>query len=95
MHYSINVWAMCPEGRYLQGIYKSWPRGLSNIKEGKCCRPQGHPDNWGECYDDSVIARFRQECCIQCREGYYVAIIQKGSCDLINCINNYKHCRMQ
>ncbi|KAL9955508.1 hypothetical protein ACROYT_G036842 [Oculina patagonica] len=54
-----NVWALCPGGYFLNGVYKSNGQKLYNIEEGQCCRPQNQEeDDYDDCYDEDVSTSF-------------------------------------
>ena len=90
-----HTWSTCPNGTYLQGIYKSGGNQLHNIEEGKCCKPKGHPDRWGQCYDQDVSSSFDHEGWSSCSEGYYMVGLYRGNCDYIQCIDTFKCCQME
>ena len=93
--YSDGAWATCPSGTYLQGIYKGNDQWLHNIDQGKCCRPKGHPDRWGNCYDQDVSSSFDKQGWSNCSESYYMVGLYRGSCDFIQCIDTFKCCQME
>ena len=93
--YRNDAWATCPNGTYLQGIYKSGDNLLHNIDKGKCCKPKGHLDRWGQCYDQNVSRSFDYEGWSNCSEGYYIVGVYRGSCDYIQCIDAFKCCQME
>ena len=90
-----HAWATCPNGTYLQGIYKSGGNLLHNIELGKCCQPKGLPDRWGQCYDQDVTISFDKEGWSSCNKSYYMVGIYRGSCDSIFCIETFKCCQME
>lgn len=89
----------CPDGRFLQGIYKSDDRSPQNLKLGKCCKPEGHPDSWGECYSqesDKSNTGWKK-----CKEDYYIVSVHEmysfsWRCRSSHCITiTLKCCRMK
>ena len=92
--HSNNVWAMCPKGTYLQGLYKSEGKFLGNIETGKCCQPEGHDNHWGDCYDEDVSESFDKKGWSNCKDGYHMAGFYRGGCDKLYCIEKFKCCKM-
>ena len=91
-----NVWALCPNGYYLNGIRISAEKYLHQIEEAKCCRPNNHPDAYADCYDEDVGISFDRKGWSQCnRAGYYMAGFWRGGCDYIYCIEKFRCCRMK
>ena len=89
----------CPYGRFLQGIYKSDEIWLQNLKLGKCCKPEGHPDSWGECYNqesDKSNTGWKK-----CKEDYHIVGVEEmyafsWRCRSSPCIKiKLKCCRMK
>ena len=89
----------CPDGRFLQGIYKSDDRWPQNLKLGKCCKPEGHPDSWGECYNqesDKSNTGWKK-----CKEDYHIVGVEEmyafsWRCRSSPCIKiKLKCCRMK
>ncbi|KAL9952088.1 hypothetical protein ACROYT_G039293 [Oculina patagonica] len=92
-----NVWALCPDGYFLNGFRKSDGQGLSDIEEAKCCRPQNQPeDSYDDCFDEDVSVSFDDTGLSYCsKKPYYMTGIYKSTCDEINCIEKFKCCRMK
>ena len=92
-----NVWAVCPEGYFLNGLGKSDGQNLYNIEGGQCCRPQNQPeDSYDGCYDEDVSISFDNMGWSQCQQdGYYMTGFFKGGCEDIYCIEKFKCCRMK
>ncbi|CAL1532982.1 unnamed protein product [Lymnaea stagnalis] len=91
-----NQWAKCPDGYFLQGLYRSgsWPGYLYNIEQGLCAKPFRHPDNYGSCYDQDIVYCFDDEGLCNCQDGYYVTGIYRGGCNKLLCIETLKCCSM-
>ncbi|KAL9960492.1 hypothetical protein ACROYT_G033960 [Oculina patagonica] len=96
--YTLNwnhVWALCPDGYFLNGLYKTDGPNLYNIEEGQCCRPL-NGDGYDGCYDEDVSISFDSSGWSDCqRTGYYMTGIYKSSCEELNCIEKFKCCRMK
>ncbi|XP_078363428.1 uncharacterized protein LOC144647504 [Oculina patagonica] len=92
-----HVWALCPYGYFLNGLYKSGGEKLYNIEEGQCCRPLNQPeDGYDGCYDEDVTTSFDNRGWSECqRAGYYMTGIYKSSCEELYCIEKFKCCRMK
>lgn len=91
-----NVWALCPAGYYMEGIYISDSTNIYNIEEAKCCRPQNHPNAYEDCYDEDVTLSFDKEGWSECkRAGYYMTGLYKSGCEHVYCIEKFKCCRMK
>ena len=91
-------WALCPNGYYLEGVYRTASSNgmLHNIEEGKCCRPQSHPDSYEGCYDEDVGISFDSKGWSECKQaGYYMTGFYKGSCDKLYCIEKFRCCKMK
>ena len=86
---------MCPNGRFLRGIYVSIPQELLNIEKGKCCKPRLHPDQWGDCYDQDVSTSFDNEGWSNCRDDYFMVGIYKSNCQALYCLETFKCCKMK
>ncbi|KAH9488463.1 Aerolysin [Bulinus truncatus] len=111
-----EVWAKCPEGYFLQGLYRSdkclreyanafvpykevvdcKDGYLENVEDGRCSKPVGHPDEYGECYNEDISDCFdKKEATCSCkRKGYFVAGIHKGFCNNLSCLERLRCCRM-
>ncbi|XP_078353452.1 uncharacterized protein LOC144638135 [Oculina patagonica] len=92
-----NVWALCPDGFFLNGLYKGDGKYVNSIEEGQCCRPQNQQeDGYDHCYDEDVSLSFDDKGWSKCqRDGFYMTGIYKGGCQEINCIEKFKCCRMK
>lgn len=49
-------YSSCPEGSYLQGLYRAYAANIGDsdisvIERAKCCKPKEYPNTWGTCYD--------------------------------------------
>ena len=90
-----NKWSTCPKGHYLSGIFKTGAdKWLHNIEEGKCCKPKGHPANWGQCYDADVLLSFDKKGWSECKAGFYMVGLFRGGCNKLQCIEKFKCCKM-
>ena len=91
-----NVWAVCPNGYFLNGLYRTDGSNLYNIEEGKCCRPQNHPNSYDGCYDEDVTHSFDNKGWSKCkRAGYYLTGIYKSGCEHLYCIEKFRCCKMK
>ncbi|KAL9987750.1 hypothetical protein ACROYT_G002106 [Oculina patagonica] len=95
--YGNNVWALCPDGFFLNGLYKTDGQNLYNIEEGQCCRPLNQQeDGYDDCYEEDVTTSFDNRGWSDCqRTGYYMTGIYKSNCEKIYCIEIFKCCRMK
>ncbi|KAH9488467.1 hypothetical protein Btru_062733 [Bulinus truncatus] len=96
-----NVWAKCPHGHFLQGLYRSdsgWPlyRGyLYHLKDGRCSRPVEHPESYAGCYTEDISDCFDGAGLCSCtRDGYHVTGIYIGQCTDLHCLDKLYCCRM-
>ena len=90
-----NKWALCPEGYFLQGMYRTSEEDwLSNIELGKCCKPDSLPYQYGKCIDKAITTSFDNKGLSSCDDGYYMAGFYKGSCNRLYCIETLKCCKM-
>ena len=91
-----NVWAVCPTGYFLQGLWRNDGAGwLSQIEVGKCCKPITLPDHYGACYNENIWGSFNHYGVSECkRDGYYVAGLYKSNCNTLGCIEMLKCCSM-
>ena len=78
----------------MQGIYRSDDKWLHNIENGKCCKPPGHPDSWGECYENDVTGSWDNAGWADCRAGFYLVGFYRGQGDRLYCIEKFKCCKM-
>lgn len=91
-----NVWAKCPSGYFLNGLYISANQYLHQIENAKCCRPNNHPDNYADCYEEDVGISFDKKGWSVCkRDGYYMNGFYRGGCDYIYCIEKFSCCKMK
>ncbi|XP_059173042.1 aerolysin-like [Physella acuta] len=89
-----NIWAKCPKGYFLQGLYREDGNGVSNIEFGKCSKPVDHPLYYGECYELDIKTSFDDLGYTQCNDGYYITGLFKAECDQLNCIDKLMCCKM-
>ena len=98
MFLRFNVWAVCSAGYYLNGFRlkgRRPPKFLSDIEEGKCCRPRNHPHSYEDCYDADVSSSFDTGGWSECqRAGYYMTGFYKSNCNDLNCIDKFRCCKM-
>ncbi|XP_015749586.1 PREDICTED: uncharacterized protein LOC107329410 [Acropora digitifera] len=89
-------WAVCPEGYFMQGMYRNDGQWLHHIEESRCCKPKNLPNSYLHCYNaDSVGLSFDKKGWSSCAAGYYMAGFYKGGCDRLYCIESFKCCSMQ
>ncbi|CAL1535882.1 unnamed protein product [Lymnaea stagnalis] len=91
-----NVWANCPAGYFLQGLYRSgqFPGLLHNIEDGRCTKPADHPNYYGQCYDEDISVCFDDKGLCKCKDDYLVAGLYRGTCDNLYCLETLKCCKM-
>ncbi|XP_059159702.1 uncharacterized protein LOC131943541 [Physella acuta] len=89
-----NVWVTCPAGYFLNGLYRTGGFGgwLSNIEEGRCSKPAGHPASYGHCYDMDISSCFDDKNLCRCNADYYVTGLYKSSCDKLYCLDGLRCC---
>ena len=87
-------WASCPDGYFLQGIYRSNETWLHNIEKALCCRPRNFKNMTKDCYDEDVRKSLNKKGWSKCRDWHYMMGVYKGDCDKLNCIDMIKCCRM-
>ena len=93
--FSTNRWAVCPDGYFMQGLYRNDGKWLHHIEEGRCCKPTNLPNSYLRCYDaNEVGGSFDKKGLSRCAEGYYMAGFYKGGCDRLYCIEKFKCCMM-
>ena len=93
LFFRTNVWAECPAGYFIRGFRRSSGDWLDNIEEGKCCKPNGFPNRYETCYDESIS--FDKKGLSKCtKSDYYVTGIYKGNCRQLYCIESLKCCKM-
>ena len=102
-----GVWALCPNGYFLRGIYVEETNPSSgysfdamhllveDITQGQCCRPKHHPSEWDSCYEENIWFPFDRVGWVSCREGYFIAGFYKNQCDNLYCIETLKCCSMK
>lgn len=90
-----NRWAVCPNGYFVRGFYRTDGDWVHNIEEAKCCKPNTFPDRYEACYNENVGSSFDNRGLSKCKkEGYYLAGIYRGGCDRLYCIEWFKCCKM-
>ncbi|XP_073229032.1 uncharacterized protein [Porites lutea] len=92
----IHVWAVCPDGYFLQGLWRDEGKGLvSQIDKARCCKLNTIIDEYDNCYNENIWGSFDHYGLSECKkDGYYVAGIYKSNCDKIYCIEELKCCSM-
>ena len=90
-----NNWASCPEGHFLQGLYRSHKAELRNVEQALCCRPKNFENLTKDCYDEDVRKSLAEKGWSKCREWYYMVGVYKGDCNELNCIEMIRCCRMR
>ena len=91
-----HVWAKCPSGYFLNGLYISASKYLHQIEYARCCRPNNHPDNYADCYEKEVVISFDKKGWSVCQgDGYYMNGFYRGGCDYIYCIEKFSCCKMK
>jgi len=90
------VWAVCPTGYFLQGLYRNDGEGwVYQIEEAKCCKPNTFPEKYQDCYNENIWGSFDHIGLSACkRKDYYVAGFYKANCNTLGCIEELKCCRM-
>lgn len=90
-----NRWAVCPNGYFVRGFYRTDGDWVHNIEEAKCCKPNTFVDRYEACYNENVGSSFNNRGLSKCKkEGYYLAGIYRGGCDRLYCIERFKCCKM-
>ena len=75
---------------------KGFPNFLQHIDEAKGCHPESHPNSYEACYDEDVSLSFDNEGWSDCKkDGYYMAGFYKEGCDNVDCIEQFKCCKMK
>ena len=93
--FSNNRWAVCPDGYFMQGLYRNDGKWLHHIEEGRCCKPNNLPNSYLHCYNaDDIGSSFDKKGLSKCGDGYYMAGFYKGNCDKLYCIEKFKCCSM-
>lgn len=88
-------WAVCPDGFYMQGLYRNDGKWLHHIEESRCCKPRNLLSSYLHCYEaDDVGLTFDKKGWSSCADGYYMAGFYKGGCDKLYCIESFKCCSM-
>ena len=96
LYYRTHVWAVCPDGYFLQGLWRDEGKGLvSQIDKARCCKLNTIIDEYDNCYNENIWGSFDHYGLSECKkDGYYVAGIYKSNCDKIYCIEELKCCSM-
>lgn len=92
--FSNNRWGVCPNGYFLQGLYRTNGHSLHNIEEGRCCKPNNLPNSYLRCYDHNVGSSFDNKGWSNCDGGYYLTGIYRGGCDQLHCLDKFRCCSM-
>ncbi|XP_078365914.1 uncharacterized protein LOC144650130 [Oculina patagonica] len=93
-----NQWASCPDGHFLQGVYRSNDTRLHNIEQASCCKPRNFESMYKnmDCYDENVGILLDKKGWSTCmRDWYYMVGMYRGGCDQLHCIEIVKCCRMR
>ncbi|XP_078379543.1 uncharacterized protein LOC144662575 [Oculina patagonica] len=90
-----NKWASCPDGHFLQGIYRSNETWLHSIEQALCCRPRNFENITRDCKEQDVRKSLDKKGWSKCPEWNYMMGVYKGDCDKLNCIEMIRCCRMR
>ncbi|KAH9502866.1 hypothetical protein Btru_074670 [Bulinus truncatus] len=94
------AWAFCPNGYYLQGLYRSdtgWPRYkgyLFNLENARCVKPTTHPFYYGSCYEEDTGACSDRKGRCLCKEGYSMTGLYRGKDDDLYNLDKMRCCSM-
>ena len=91
-------WALCQDGYFLQGLYRSSDVRLHNIEQALCCKPRkfSNIDMARDCYDEDVRLSLDTRGWSECKEdGYYMVGVYKEGCDDLHCIEMIRCCKMR
>ncbi|XP_046863842.1 uncharacterized protein LOC124457679 isoform X2 [Xenia sp. Carnegie-2017] len=91
-----STWSVCPQGYFLNGLYRTKGQNLHNIEEGKCCKPIRHPNRYGGCYNEYIRHEFDRKGWTTCKKaGYYVTgLYRDHNGDWLHNIDYFKCCKM-
>ncbi|XP_028401393.1 fibropellin-1-like isoform X2 [Dendronephthya gigantea] len=91
-----STWSLCPEGYFLNGLYRTSGNNLHNIEEGRCCKPVNHPKNYENCYNEYIRHKFDKQGWTKCmKTGYYVVgVYRDHNKDWLHDIDYLKCCKM-
>ena len=93
-----NKWALCQDGYFLQGLYRSSDVRLHNIEQALCCKPRkfSNIDMARDCYDEDVRISLDTRGWSKCKEDwYYMVGVYKEGCDDLHCIEMIRCCKMR
>ncbi|XP_046863735.1 neurogenic locus Notch protein-like isoform X8 [Xenia sp. Carnegie-2017] len=91
-----STWSVCPQGYFLNGLYRSKGQRLHNIEMGKCCKPVNHPNKYAHCYNEHIRYAFDRKGWTTCKKvGYYVTGLYKNhNGDWLHNIDYFRCCKM-
>ena len=92
--YRNHTWAMCPDGYFLQGFYRSRGTGLRSIEQATCCRPKDFKASLAKCYNYYPPHSILNGGWSRCPDWSYLAGVYKEACDELHCIETFRCCRM-
>ncbi|XP_066925842.1 uncharacterized protein [Clytia hemisphaerica] len=100
--YKLNIWdiwnrknwAVCKNGYYMHGIYRTSGNHLHNIEEFMCCKPKSQVSQWKHCYNKNVWKSFDHKGWSKCNNGYYMSGMFRNSCNNLYCIEEFRCCSM-
>lgn len=94
-----SKWASCPDGYFLQGIYRSSDVWQDNkIEQALCCRPRNFSniDMARDCHDEDARIPLNDRGWSKCKhKWYYMVGVYIEDCDDLHCIEMIRCCRMQ
>lgn len=93
-----NQWASCPEGYFLQGVYRSSDIWLHNIEQALCCKPRNFETMHMnvDCYNEDVKISLDKGGLSKCKKDwYYIVGLYRGGCKHLSCIEYIKCCTMR
>ena len=62
-----------------------------NIDEARCCKPEGLPEKYADCYKENVWGSFDRKGLSVCkRQGYYMTGIYISDCDRLYCLKEHR-----
>ena len=95
----MQTWSKCKDGYFINGLYghRKNLTQLRNIDRAECCKLQGFPETYSDCYEEDVSETFQfsnagiSECS---KEKYFIVAFYKYDCNYMHCITKFRCCRM-
>jgi hypothetical protein len=97
--FAAEGWSECPPGQFLSGLYRAGGKisgadGISELKKAWCCKSSVLPAEWGQCYEQGILAQpgVTSECLPQGGEPTAIVGLHRTGLEELGAIDKAKCC---